>query len=244
MKAFASFFHILTLFCIAAFPVSTSFAETLENYTFKLNQSTSSYQLWTTPPSERVFQDTSPPAVSAGEIKVYTAKNEFEPFQIVIKPGASGNVAVNIGSFGSGITTEIYQAKYVNITQTIDNLGKTGNYPDPLWPVENGSSISLTANMNTAFWFSLYGPKTATAGDHFANVQIGGISIPIRFHVFNFAIPDELHVKSQMNYSHENFLTKYSVPGTASEYWMYVDKIKQFFIDHRRHLQALCGLDG
>ena len=52
-------------------------------------------------------------------------------------------------------------------------------------------------------------------------------------HVFNFAIPDELHVASQMNFSHETILNKYSVPGTGSEYWMYVDKIKQFFIDHR-----------
>ena len=56
---------------------------------------------------------------------------------------------------------------------------------------------------------------------------------PISLHVFNFAIADELHVHSQMNFSHEAVLNKYGVAGTGSEYWMYVDKMKQFFIDHR-----------
>ncbi|MEM7029088.1 MAG: DUF4091 domain-containing protein, partial [Chloroflexota bacterium] len=42
-----------------------------------------------------------------------------------------------------------------------------------------------------------------------------------------------LHVKSQMNVSHQNFLNYYGVSGTGSDYWFYVDKIKQFFIDHR-----------
>ena len=42
-----------------------------------------------------------------------------------------------------------------------------------------------------------------------------------------------LHIKSQMNFSHETILNAYSVPGYADEYWMYVDIMKQFFIDHR-----------
>ena len=36
-----------------------------------------------------------------------------------------------MGSFGSGITTELYQVKYVTITQPSDGLGQTGSYPDP-----------------------------------------------------------------------------------------------------------------
>ncbi len=204
-----------------------------ENYTYKLTQSTSAYQLWTTPPSERVFKTDTVPSDTGSEVKVYAAQNEFEPFIVVVKPTSSGNVTVSIGSFGSGITAEIYQVKYVNITQASDSLGKTGAYPDPLWPVENNTSISVTANENTAFWFSVFVPKTVPKGDYLANVTIGSISIPVRLHVFGFAIPDELHVHSQMGFGYQTVLTRYGVTGTGDNYWTYVDKIKQFFIDHR-----------
>jgi len=213
-------------------PLSAA-AQDLETYTHKLTQSVTGYEFWTTPPSERVFKNDAVPSESGSEVKVYAAKNEFEPFQVVVKPTSNGNVKVNIGDFASGITTEIFQVKYVNISQVTDNLGKTGDYPDPLWPIEKDASISLTSGENTAFWFNIHVPKTADSSDYTANVTIAGITIPVKLHVFNFAVPDELHVKSQMNFSHQTILDKYGVSGTGDDYWTYVDKIKQYFIDHR-----------
>ncbi|OQY46927.1 MAG: hypothetical protein B6242_06200, partial [Anaerolineaceae bacterium 4572_78] len=212
---------------------NTSQNEEQETYIHKLSQSTTDYQFWTTPPSERVFKDDDVPEDMGTDVKVYAAQNEFEPFQIVIKPTNSGDVTVSMGDFGSSIITEIYQVKYVNITQATDNLGQTGDYPDPLWPIENGDSVSLVAGENTAFWFSVFVPKSTTSGDYTMNVQIGGVDIPVKLHVFNFAIPDELHVMSQMNFSHQTIISKYSVEGTGDDYWMYVNAIKQYFIDHR-----------
>ncbi len=212
---------------------TTVAADDIEPYTYKLTQSTAAYQLWTTPPSVRVFKDASVPAATGSEVKVYAARNEFEPFQVVVKPVASGSVAVSIDSFGSGITAELYQVKYVNITQVSDSLGRTGPYPDPLWPITNGATVALTANENTAFWFSVFVPSGTPSGDYTTNVHIGAIAMPVRLHVFNFSIPDQLHVASQMNFSYQTILSKYSVAGTGSDYWTYVDKIKQYFIDHR-----------
>jgi hypothetical protein len=214
-------------------PVAQAAPPDYETYTYALTQSTAAYQLWTTPPSERVFKDNPIPAASGSDVKVYVAKNEFEPFQVVVKPAASGNVTVSIDSFGSGITAEIYQVKYVTINQATDALGRTGPYPDPLWPIANGASVALTVGQNTSFWFSVSVPANAPAGDYTANVHIGGITVPVKLHVFNFVIPAQLHVASQMNFSYQTILSKYSVPGTGSEYWGYVDAIKQYFIDHR-----------
>ncbi|MDM8554290.1 DUF4091 domain-containing protein [Desulfococcaceae bacterium HSG7] len=225
-------FLFISIF-VMAFQTSSISAADLEVFTFKLDQSTAGYQFWTTTPAERVFKDDAVPTATGAEVKVYAAQNEFEPFQVVVKPSSSGGAIINIGDLGGGIETEIYQVKYVNIAQATDSLGKTGDYPDPLWPVEKGASVSLSANVNTAFWFSVKVPKATASGDYTTNVQIGGVNIPVRLHVFNFAVPDELHVKSQMNVSHEKFLEYYSVMGTGNEYWMYVNKIKQFFIDHR-----------
>ncbi len=233
------FFHTLMVMALLLVGMSPSPVQTAaaasdyEPYTYRLSVSTSAYQFWTTPPSERVFKDSPVPTMSAAEVKVYAARNEFEPFQVVVKPAASGNVTVTINSFGAGISAEIYQVKYINITQTSDSLGRTGPYPDPLWPLQNGATVAVSAGVNTAFWFSLSVPPAAPAGDYISSVVIGGVSIPVRLHIFNFAIPDQLHVASQMNFSYQAFLQKYSVNGTGSDYWFYVDRIKQFFIDHR-----------
>jgi hypothetical protein len=227
-------FLIVSLLLTSALPIPiVTSANDTEPYIYKLTQSTAAYAIWTTPPSVRVFKDASVPTATGSEVKVYAAKNEFEPFQVVIKTASSGNIAVSIDSFGSGITAELYQVKYVNLTQVSDSLGRTGPYPDPLWPLANGATIALTANENTAFWFSLFVPPGTPSGDYTTNVHLGALTVPVRLHVFNFAIPDQLHVASQMNFSHEAILSKYGVTGTGSNYWMYVDKIKQYFIDHR-----------
>jgi hypothetical protein len=204
-----------------------------EVYTHKLSQSTASYDFWTTPPSEHVFKDSPLPSAVGAEIKVYIAQNEFEPFQVVVKPASSGDVTVSFSGFGGDITTEIFQVRYVNLTQTTDYLGNTGLNPDPLWPLEDGATVAVTAGENTAFWFSVFVPESTTPGDYTADVTIGGIDIPVRLHVFDFAIPDELHVKSQMNFSYQTILERYGVTGVNDEYWFYIDKIKQYMIDHR-----------
>lgn len=225
------FFKIFILFLFFSSTVKAQ--NELENYTFKLTQSTAEFDFWTSNPCERIFKDAVVPSQTGSEIKFYAARNEFEPFLLIVKPKSSENVTVNIGDFGSGITSQVYQVKYVNITQVSDNLGRLGDYPDPLFPIEKNSSISIIANENTAFWFDVSIPKTTASGDYTTNVTINGVSIPVKLHVFNFAISDELHIKSQMNFSVKTILQKYSVTGTGDDYWKYVDMVKQFFIDHR-----------
>lgn len=57
-----------------------------EPYTHLLTQSTASTQVWTAPPSRRIFRDDTLPTLSAAEIRVYAAANEVEPFQVIVKP--------------------------------------------------------------------------------------------------------------------------------------------------------------
>jgi hypothetical protein len=214
-------------------PASTALTADSEHYTYRLTQSTAAAEFWTTTPGEHVFKDSPVPSASGSEVKVYAAQNEFEPFQVVLKRASSGNVTVSFGGFGSGITTEIYQVRYVNLTQSTDYLGRTGPNPDPLWPLNSGDSVQVAAHENMAFWFSIFVPRNTPSGDYTASVVIDGASIPVRLHVFNFVLPNELHVESQMNFSYQTILERYGVSGTGIEYWLYLDKIKQYLIDHR-----------
>lgn len=223
----------LLVLYIQVFPGAHCGFAQLENFTYKLSQSNSSLQVWTTLPSERVFKSDPVPTQTGSNVSVYAAKNEFEPFLVVVRPSAQTNVGVAIGDFGAGISTQIHQVKYVNVTSTTDYLGTVGDNPDPLWPLANGDSVSLAANQNCAIWFTVHVPETTPSGDYNTQVTIGGIPIPVSLHVFNFAIPRELHVKSQMNFNHKTVLTHYGVPIVGEGYWDYVDKMKQFFVDHR-----------
>ncbi len=218
---------------VTMLPTQASATDDLELYTYRLTQSTAAYQLWTAPPSHRIFKDESIPSENDSGIRVYAAKNEFEPFLVVVRPAVSGEVSIALSNFGTGINAKIYQVKYVPVSHATDSLGKTGSYPDPLWPLTDSATVQLTAGENTAFWFSLAVDSAATAGDYSATVTIGEISVPISLHVFDFALPDDIQVKSQMNFSHNAMLEKYGVNGTGDDYWMYVDAMKKYFIDHR-----------
>ncbi|MBK6998569.1 MAG: DUF4091 domain-containing protein [Rhodoferax sp.] len=205
----------------------------IENPTYRLIQSTAAYTIWTTTPADRVFPDSAVPTMAGSGIKVYAAKNEFEPFVVVIRPSAAAVVNVSVPDFGVGTQTELYQVKNVNVIQPSDALGRIGPHPDPLWPLGSGATVELTANANTVFWFSVHVTAGATSGDRTGMVRIAGVDIPVTLHVFNFAIPGEMHVETQMNHSDQTILSKYGVTGTGEEYWTYVDKIKQYFADHR-----------
>ncbi|SEH07730.1 DUF4091 domain-containing protein [Candidatus Venteria ishoeyi] len=208
-------------------------AQTLENFSYRLTESTQQQLLWTTPPSERVFKDSVVPETTASGIRLYAAKNEFEPFLLVIQVPQDSTLNIQLPDFGHGILSTLHQVHYVNIQQATDNLGRIGPYPDPLLPLSNPAQLSLKAGENMPLWFTLQVPPTTPAGDYSATVTLGNITVPVSLHVFNFAIPETLHVHSQMNFSHQAVLEKYGVPGTGDEYWRYVLAMKQFFLAHR-----------
>ncbi len=208
-------------------------AADLEDFSFRLSQSSGSTTLWTRPPSEKIFEDSLPPDDSGSRIPVYAAKNEFEPFVVAVRTTASGNKTVSVSGVPSGVTVSPFLVDTVNLANATDVLGRTGPYPDPLTPFSSGASHYLTANKTQSFWFQVYVSAGASAGDHDFSVEIGGISIPVRLHIFDFALPEQPSVKSQMNLDHQDILERYGVTGTGDKYWKYVDKIKQFMIDHR-----------
>ena len=200
---------------------------------YSLKTSTNKLKLWTDYPSERVFKEDLVPSEMDDGIDVYIAQNEFEPFQVVLNPTASMNVTVNTTSMPSGLSIEMHQVEYVYLDKATDSLGRTGWYPDPLYPIEMNTPIAIKSNENTPLWFTLKTDKTLVAGDYEIAVQINDIKVPVRVHVFDFAVPDELHVKSQINLSTNAILEKYGVTGTSENYWKYVELVKQFMIDHR-----------
>ena len=218
---------------------------------YRLSQSSDALAIWTAPPTVKIFRDDPIPSEGASSIKLYAAGNEFEPFQVILMPDAfttqvkismvpfvkSEDVNAlqnnNLSSLPTNIETEIYQVQYIQIDHPTDLLGRAGEWPDPLMPVERGEGITLFSNENNPFWITVHVADDTPPGDYTSKLHLNDVSVPVTLHVFNFSIPRELHVKSQMNFSHQTILESYGVECCGDDYWQYVDNIKAFFFEHR-----------
>ncbi len=213
-------------------PDTTPVTGTAADYTYTLTQSTDGVRLWTTPTCTKVFPETSRsplPESASDHITLYAAANEFEPFQVVLWSASGGSCSVSPPDFGAGETVTLHSVEYVSVTTPSDSGGSTGLWPDPLLPLAEGEALTLAAGENTPLWITVRIPEATAPGDYSGTlgVTVSGASyqIPVTLHVFDFALPREIHFDSQMNYSHEALGGGNSLDR--------VEEIKTFFFEHR-----------
>jgi hypothetical protein len=153
------------------------------------------YNVWVEDGMTRVFKND--PAGVNSNITLYTAKNEYEPFQIIVKaPPSSDLTNVNItisdftgpnGAFISSDNLTLYREHYLYVTQgsktfrTMTNspLGP-GWYPDALIPFNDPVThqdlkgqldavpFNLAAGENQPIWVDIYTPANTPAGQYSA----------------------------------------------------------------------------
>lgn len=200
---------------------------------FKVNINSKDFSVWSDYPTEKIYKEDAIPVTIGEKIDIYCAKNEYEPYQFVITPSKDFNISITTTDLNNGITQQIYKADYIYLQNKSDDTSKNGFVTDPLIPVESGTKISLKKDENNVFWVLFYVPENAQSKDYDYSIKINNITIPVTLHVFNFALPKEILIESQMNFSYQSFLEKYGVTGTGEEYWKYVDLIKSFFAQHK-----------
>jgi hypothetical protein len=147
--------------------------------------------VWVEDAMTMVFKDD--PAMANSNITLYTAKNEYEPFQIVVKaPALSDLTNVNVtisdltGPNGASISSDnikLYREHYLLVThgsksydaETNTPLGP-GWYPDALIPFTDPATgkdltgrldavpFNLAAGENQPIWVDIYTPSDVPAG--------------------------------------------------------------------------------
>jgi hypothetical protein len=165
--------------------------------------------VWWCEPTYKVNRDRFLPTQTNDAVLVSAARNEYEPFQLVIRPkSALSNVVVTVGDLtylnGGGIPAisssniEVSLVEYVPVTELFGSAGELGDYPDPLPPLLG--PFAVPANANQPLWFTVYVPKNATAGDYQGSINIQSdseeFSVPVRLRVFDFALSDVTHTKT------------------------------------------------
>ncbi len=138
------------------------------------------------------------------EISISAAKNEYEPFQLVVRPeekmeefrikssalsGEKGHIdASNI---------KIYNIEYVYVSKPTKG-SKTGWYPDPM-PLNSGPS-TLYPGENHPFFIDVYIPESTPSGNYRGMITLSWRekteTVPFTLTVYNFALPKTTALRS------------------------------------------------
>ena len=200
---------------------------------------TGSLQVWAAPSVEKVLKTMAVP-VANRTLRIAAARGEFEPFQIVVKAPLAQTLAVSVSAFSKGGDTipapTIHSVDYVNITTAGDHFDRLGLWPDPLWPLNNGESVSFPANQNQPLWLTVQVPWNAAPGVYQATITVGSASIPVQLEVWNFSLPRQIHLMSEWGFDWSDVVETYrgTVGGSVQScYWDVVEALKQDFANHR-----------
>lgn len=189
--------------------------------------------VWTTATMDKVLREAAPPDLEGAAIELRAAKGEFEPFQIAVRADADAVVRATLGAFsgpGTIAPGSLHRVDYVKIAAPSDpGAIVSGWMPDPLVPIGFGDDVAAPGGQNQPLWFTVEVPRDAAAGDYTATltVEVGGAAqdIPVRLHVFDFALPQEIGFDGQWNGSFEAL--------GGGESLEKVQALKDFFHQHR-----------
>jgi len=161
---------------------------------------TNAFGLWWCEATYKVGRITPRPSSHAPRpVRLEAARNEYEPFQLVITPKVPlKQLRLRLEPFVPikpvpspqspvPVWDEVAFVDYVPVTIPTDAWGAVGEYPDPLIPLfrrDRGQGTgdtekaielqvtNLSANRNQPLWLTVYVPKGTLAGVYRATIQV------------------------------------------------------------------------
>ncbi len=176
--------------------------------------------VWVASPWEHVLRD-SPPG-EARSAQLVAARNEFEPFRVLIRAGTEGLADVQVhasaltgpaGQIGAEHVT-LSREHYIHVFRPSPaSRAPTGWYPDALIPFAGGdpqrraaakcpaAPFAVAPGENQGVWVDLYVPRDAAPGEYSGTLTVTAAgaqlsTIPVAVRVLPFALPDTMAVRS------------------------------------------------
>jgi hypothetical protein len=189
----------------------------------------------------KVFRDDLPPG-TVPPARLTVARHELEPLQVAVRsPQALGAVRVDVdtpvnaagarlpevtvgvvGYVPIDCRTNYYSSKspswhrkYPVAEGACD--GWPGWWPDPILPRQ---TFDLTADSTQPVWVTVAVPGDAAPGDYAGTVRFSAAGkpvaeVPFSVHVWDFALPDEMHLKAI--YDCRQSGARWRVPGQSEQ---------------------------
>jgi len=186
------------------------------------------------------------------------AKNEYESFQMVIKPESDlSNVYITAGDLtdGAGHTISAaniiaYPVGQVEITQAMVNSinstaahpspPKPGWYADPILNFTKG--VDIKAGEYQSYWVTVYAPKSAAAGTYTGTLTISpaGQTLNLSVTVWDFGLEDKPHLKTALALDGSSLRDVLAVSGISLSDSLLKDYYN-FLLDYRVMVTNIYG---
>jgi len=198
--------------------------------------------VWWAEGAYKVMKQDAPPRARSAEVRLYSARNEYEPFILVLRPKAAMEVvqieaSPIVGPNGRRIepaNISISHVGYVHVVVPTDEAGAAGEWPDPLPPYEG--AFSAPADENHPLWISIKVPADAAPGKYLGKMILSNgewkCDVPVALQVWNFALPEETHLRSAFGINIED-IRRYHNLETPEELEMVTDLYYQNLKEHR-----------
>ena len=199
--------------------------------------------VWWCEGTYKVSRERGLPQAKSKAVQISAARNEYEPFQIVLRPKVPlQGVRVTTSPLTQHATRntqhaihpeniEVSLVEYVPVTTPSDTFGSVGDYPDPLLLHEK--PFDVPANVNQPLWLTVYVPKDAAAGVYRGKVRIeaknaAAMEVPVELRVFDFTLSDDSHAKTAYGVHIDNDWHKLQTPEQFKQVWdLYMQNCRQ-----------------
>jgi len=212
---------------------------------------------WVTHGTTRVKPDTPPGENKTAIIK--SAKNEYEPFQVILQSQEDMKnvdlVASNLSDAnGHQIGKEniaLYREQFIYVrTPSYRNDSPPGWYPDALIPfvnpitgerVKDARFVAVPFDMwkgiNEAIWVDVFVPKDTIPGDYKGELTVivdgkEAFTVPINLTVWNFTLPDVPSMKADFG-GYERTAKWHNVNAGSQEFQQIEMRYCQAMADNR-----------
>jgi len=194
---------------------------------------------WTADPLAKVKPLDPVPGVPMKGADLYAGRNEFEPFQLVLRARFKDLSGVDIefsdlrtagGAEISRKNITVYLEAFVNLKRPSSVEGGEGLWPDPLIPrvdrytnePRNAFPFTVRCGRNQPLWVEIFVPVAARPGTYkgSARISIGGrvqFSLPVNLTVWRFVLPSTATLKSSFGLNGINALKQHRGRYTNDE---------------------------
>ncbi|MEN6403099.1 MAG: glycoside hydrolase domain-containing protein, partial [Armatimonadia bacterium] len=209
--------------------------------------------LWWCEGTYKVSQTRAAPTKKAA-VGIAAARNEYEPFQLVLRPkrdlkGLAAQVSEFVGPGGAKIGREAFtvkQVEYLKVDIPTDGSSTPGWWPDPLPELERerpeaGETpahlrLDLRQGRNYPLWITVKVPKEARAGVYrgFVTVKSEGLEakVPVTLQVYDFTMPSKSHLTTAWGFSFGRVKQYQNLTAPADQQKVF-DLYMQDFREHR-----------
>ncbi len=198
--------------------------------------------VWWAEGAYKVMRDDPVPTAAGATVKIAAARNEYEPFLIVLKPAtrldgvrvtASSLTNEKGGTIGPDAIT-VRHVGYVEVTSPTDGLGRAGFWPDPLPPYDG--PFAAAAGENYPLWITVRVPKDAGPGIYKGEVGLTAegwtCRVPVELRVWGFTLPERSSVRSSFGLPTADIKAYHNLE-TREELEKVVDLYYQDMREHR-----------